>query len=219
MLEINGFPKLTDYIELPDLPELLRSPIMIQLSAEDAWKHGGELIRYLLGVTPLENDKKYVAVTSQIQYLTPEFSSVRSEIKPAGDWHVDASGLNSDDTNYLMLNQTDCNTEFNNKPLTIEHFSPEMMQSDFVRFINDNNIGIEPRMLEGNRIATFGCRDIHRAVNANKPTLRFMWRVSESNHLKPVPVSKESFGTSFVFKYKAMFPNIEQTKNGVIIYK
>ncbi|RPK20054.1 hypothetical protein [Paenibacillus xylanexedens] len=219
MLEINGFPKLTDYIELPDLPELLRSPIMVQISAEDAWKHGGELVRRLLGVTPLKNDKKYISVTSQIQYLTPEFSSVRSEVKPAGDWHVDASGLNSDDTNYLLLNGTDCNTEFNSNPLIIEQFTPETSQSEFVRFINHNDIGIQAQMLEGNRIATFGCRDIHRAVNAKRPTLRFMWRVSESNSLKPVAVSKDSFGISHVFKYKTMFPNIEQVNDGVIIYK
>lgn len=219
MLDINGFPELSEYIELPDLPELLRSPIMVQLSIEDAWKHGGELVRYLIDKTPFRHDKKYIAITSQIQYLTPDFSSVRSEIKPSGDWHVDASGLNSLDTNYLLLNETDCNTEFNSEPLVFEHFTPETLQSDFVRYINDGDVGIKPRMLEGNRIATFGCRDIHRAVNAKRPTLRFMWRASESDSLTFQPIGPETLGTSFVFKYKTMFPNIQQTKDGVIIYK
>jgi hypothetical protein len=217
-LHFEGFPSQSDYIELPDMIELLRSPIMLNLDADEAYKLGGDLVRHLLNITPLKNNQKRIIVTSQVQYLTPEFCPVRSEFKPSRDWHVDATGFKSRDVAYLMLTETEANTEFNANPVMLEQFNEDSFQGEVIRYMNDNDIGLVPQKMEGNRITTFWDRHIHRAGQATKPTLRYMWRVVESDHLKPLEINDFSFGTSYVYKYKIPFPSIKQTGDGIIIY-
>lgn len=193
--------------------------MMLQLSAEDAVKHGGELIRYLLDKSPLQNNRRYVAVTSQLQYLKPGFSSVHSIILPRNDWHIDSSGMVSRDIMYLLQNETDCNTEFNANPISFEQFHEKSPMMDFHQFINHSECGLMPQMIQGNRVHTFGCKNIHRASNPTKPTFRFIWRVVESDVLVPFVKSEETFGISYVYKYRARFPNIQQVDNGIVIHE
>jgi hypothetical protein len=218
-LHVDGFPKLSGYVDLPDIAEILQYPFMLNKDIEDVYKYGGEFARYMLSKTPLKYNKLHTIVTSQVQYLTPEFTSVRSEITPHNDWHVDGNGFQDDAVVYvhLLQNQTCCNTEFNTHSITIPELDISTNQSEFNTYINTHDIGIQASMLPGNHIATMTALNIHRAVMPTKPVLRYMWRVTETDKdMNTKPYDPNASRMSYVYKYCRPFRNIEQHPNGSI---
>jgi hypothetical protein len=215
-----GFPKkISEYIELPDLEELLFTPFLMNVDAEEVMKKGTEFQKYLLSKTPITNTKKYVTVQMIVQYLFPQVSSVTNINANDKEWHVDGDQnvFDYDDNIFhLLLNDTDSMTEFNTTPFETE----DINASELIKKLNDvnsfENKLLTPKKIEPNKIITFNNTHIHRANRSKKKCFRLFYRVAESNAYCGDP----QYGNSFVYNGSTeSILNISQTIYGGKVQK
>jgi hypothetical protein len=222
--DFQGFETLEvqdNKIELPSVSELLSSPMFIRASAEDVYKHGGEINRKLLNLTPLKNNKKHVVVHSVIQHLSQKVLAV-----PSSDWHCDGhhQPYFSGDIHHIMMNDTsNCYTQFleNSVSCNIES-DKDVNQFDFKNFsklIENNSNEFVPKDIETNKMYTFTCRHVHRGQIPKRPEFRFFWKVTESDYHIPLAYSESRTYVSKVFlgNYGLAVPSIEQNPNSIVI--
>lgn len=219
---------VSERIELPfTFMEMLRSPWGIRIDAEDLYKNGGEINRFLLDKTPLKHDKKYVVCYVNVVYLTPQLLSV-----PTIDWHCDGSNVPflADDRLHTMVCvgehiSAELKTEFLKKGVTLQvpDEVSRMTHVDFRRWITTNadQYGIDEMSVKVDEgvINTWTSRHLHRVLFAERPHFRFFWKVSESDLLTPQSRDKAYRPSSNVIvgDYGAESLNIEQGPRGIIM--
>lgn len=187
-IKLQGFDslKISDTIKLPNIAELISSPIIVDWDVDSAYKYGGELVRYLLSKTPLRNDKKYINVVSTIQYLTPTTASI-----PHTDWHCDpgvaAPFLHDANLHILsssdsLLSSTTCffdkGVDFN-----VDDYYLTAKHREFREHLTANfdKLNVESVSAPQDKMVTFTNLHAHRAINPTKTELRYFWRVQESD--------------------------------------
>lgn len=191
---IKGFPtEISEYIELPDMAELMVYNQFYDMDADAVRKYGSYLHRYLLDKTPLRNDKKHVSVMSQVRIMFPDMRScTRHYADPDDEWHIDSEVLEDGkeiyhrptDTVHLLSNDVQCATEFNTEEFTIQFdYSKEYVE--FKKWFRENAVHlIKPKKMPANKIVTFD-NHIHRATNPQQIEFRYMFRVTETDRGRP----------------------------------
>lgn len=219
-IKLLGSPEVGKELELPDIAELLFVPMFMGADVEDAYKYGGEIYRKFLDLTPLKNDKKYVTLTSYIQYLDPSIDT----IKFLNCWHIDGSNsiFTCDERNHFLISDATCRTEFIENDVLVDLPVSAQYNSSANSYLNDNaeKFGFIPKSIEPNRFVTFTAHHPHRAVKPKRREFRWIFRVTESDdkQANPEGISKALNNTSYAFVDDKKLPNIEQTKNGVFIF-
>jgi hypothetical protein len=208
---VPGFPEeVSDYIELPDIAELLCfTPMFGRISAEDLRKHGGENLRYLLDKAPIKNDRKYVSIITYTQMLYPEVASIASMVgDPEQHWHRDGNSGDVYSRNshiHLFLSKCTALTEFNAEPFEID-----LDDKDGKSFnLKLKEYEIKGKQMESNKFVTFGPH-VHRRVEVKRPQFRFMFRITESDTVCPIPFDKTIRKDVTVADAKQMmtYPNV-----------
>jgi hypothetical protein len=218
-IKLKGFPdQISEYIELPDIAELMCVPMCQMGDIDYIYKQGGELYRYLIDHTPISTDKKYINIWGTLSLLKPG----KDLIKYGSRWHSDGSALPGPDGDrfHLMVSPCTSRTQFNLNPL--EYESPDgLIDIEFDKYLDAHasEIGIIPKQIESNQIVTFTSEHVHRAISPLNPEFRFVFRVCESNDLKPIDNDHAfiSHSSSYFGPGKSA-KNIERFKDGILIH-
>lgn len=192
---LKGFPtEISDKIELPDIAELLLYPMFFDTDIEDVYKYGTDFHRYLIDKTPLRNTKRHISVLSEVRFIGPYLRSCTGNNgDPNREWHIDCEE-NEDgrhiyheerDIVHLLTNEVTSMTEFNENEIIVP-ISPNRPYDEFITYIYDNinTLGIKPKKMPANRIVTF-TNHLHRATNPERPEFKFMFRIVETDRLRP----------------------------------
>lgn len=223
--EIEGFPTLgvTERIEMPNIAELLQMPIFFRADLDDVYKYGGDALRSIIDKAPLNNDRKYYSVRSEVKFLKPGWCPVNTT-----EWHVDGHDLptmHSDDRTHMIVGDTsNLYTEFLEEPVIAEEeFDVSMLKhSEIMSYFEDNQqkLGFKPKSIEPNRFVTMTCRHAHRVGTVEKPEFRYWLDIRESNYHKPKSYEDSLRDVTLVYKgNRGIHANsIEHSKQwGVII--
>jgi len=194
--KVKGFPsEISDYIELPNMAELLMYNQFFDISAEAVMKYGSDFHRHLLNRTPLRNDKKHVSVMSQIRIMLPSMRScTRCDDDPNNEWHIDCELSEKNlknhvyhrptDRIHLLSNEVTCPTEFLEKDIEVD-FDHDQPYSDFIKWFKKEKIHLlSPKSMPSNKIVTFDS-NLHRATNPKQIEFRYMFRVVETDRERP----------------------------------
>lgn len=210
--------QMSNYIELPSIAHLMRNPILTRASADDVYKYGGELNRYLLDRTPLTNKFKYVNVHVTLKYVTP-----LSSPNQTFEWHVDGVTdcvWESGDVSHIMVGDTSSMlTEFLSDDVVLDVPS-RMPNYEFMKYLDPLLDGYSSTKLTHNRIATFDSLTPHRApIDASRNEFRFFWRVLESDYQAPLPYDKAVLDMSQVTRKSdgKLVPSVEQHEKWIIV--
>jgi hypothetical protein len=209
-ITIKGFPtEIGEYIELPDIAELLCYPFFFDNYVEDIMKHGSPFQKYLVDKTPLRNDKKYISCRAEVKFIYPRARSVTGYDRPDKDgkvfeWHIDSDedqDLYAEDNDrvHLLTSANSCMTDFNQDEFTID-FDGSKSYGEFHNYLKDNCAHlIIPKTIEPNRIVTFS-NHLHRANESSEFELRFVFRLVETNrNREPVHPGPATMGNSRIF--------------------
>lgn len=227
---INGFPEISEAVEMPSIGELLVAPMLSFATPEEVRQYGSAYIRDLFDKAPLKNDRKYVFVNSVIQFLTPNVRTIANQAKEGGNnWHMDAFSLSAErpDRYHILFSECTALTEFNTVPFTLDM---EDTDSPIVvnNYINENEDALP---MVGKKVppCTFASftTHLHRRTTPQCNEFRYWLRIFETDtypeQRKGTPYRNTSFvvsahGMRYAGKNDAVFyPNIEQTKDGKII--
>lgn len=222
--DIPGFPaEIGNYIDLPDIPELLLMPMYNNISADDFYKHGTEFQRYMLDQVPLRNRTKHVVLKWFIQFLYPEIGACDIKIDPKyeNEWHIDADVSGGEYYWHIITSPCTSRTEFNINP-----FKLDVEQGQIRAYLNaaEKELGLVGRKIDSNKFCTF-TNHVHRPAPPEKPEFRFFFRVQETNFLPPLPFERSKMfsvgdrfmGSTVHYKGKQM-PNLDQNEKGITIY-
>ncbi len=229
-LDLKGISSIEtgEKISIPfSFSEMLRSPWGIRIDANELYKHGGEINRWLLDNTPLKNNRKYVNCYVTLHYLAGDLIHV-----PTSDWHCDGSGFppEGNDIFHTMVGLGDgidgqIKTEFLESDLCLEiEDSVSMPSMDHVRFRsymteNAKRFNLKSVEAESGRMHTWTSRHLHRVQFPKQPHFRFFWKVAESDRLLPLPNEKafRQSLTAVIGNNGKETMNIEQGPRGIII--
>lgn len=197
---LEGFPDVLDIdIEIPTVAELLFEPFWWAASAEDVYRYGGDVGKYLLSKTPLRNDKKHVIVWMALQLLRPGVGSIKYKY----NWHVDGSNLPfaGEERLFLLLNDCTATTEFNTSRIETE-VPGDMAHPEYDKFINENadRLGMVGSRIPAGKMVEFTANHPHRATSAEKEEFRMMFRVCESDNFTPVGMEKSKVNGIYVYE-------------------
>lgn len=223
-LKLKGFPnEISDYIETPDMAELLLYPNFYGNTLEDIRKHGTEFQKKMVDKIPLKNTKKNIFVETNVRFLIPGSRAVTMSNKDTGGWHSDSQlDLNlyhkETDITHLFLTKSSSMTEFL-KEDKIVNFNVNRDAQDYFTFVysNWNNLGLESKPAPSNRFVTF-TNHLHRAQPVQKIEFRYMFRVVESDGdlgLMPNQFSNHTFAYD---QNNNWVPNITREKEKIVIY-
>ncbi|WP_336784175.1 hypothetical protein [Paenibacillus illinoisensis] len=196
---LEGFPLVHDIaLDMPTVAELLSVPVYDRCSAEDFYRHGGEIARYFLDKAPIKNDMKYVNIWTSLQLLKPGVGT----IKYKHNWHVDGSKVpfNAYDRLFLVVSDCTATTEFNKDRIEL-FVDSEITHQEYDKYINDNadEIGIVGKRIPANQFVEFTAGHAHRATNPEKEEFRFMFRICESDELPSQHISKSRLLGSYIY--------------------
>lgn len=212
---IDGFPIVHSSIQIPDLAEYIKMPSFDKLDIELAYKHGGDVIKYLIDNAPLKFDKKYISVWSMVQALRVGDSSIRFR----HEWHVDGNGcpFDGDDRYFIIMNNCTARTEFNTN--RIEHYIDEgMNHPEYDKYLESNAdaIGLVPKMVQAESYIEFNSNSVHRATSPKKDEFRLLFRIGESDTTVPNALQGIQNHSSVFTEKEGKRKSIEQMGNGVI---
>lgn len=228
IINFNGYPnEVGDYIELPDIGELIMMPFFMNASIDDIRKHGTEFQRQLIDLTPFKNRNEYITGTFQVQFLTPSVIPARNIIGDyATDWHIDGVPFEEEEIfSHLLLNNVNARTEFNSKEFKID-FNDDIIKQNDIRdawlklnnYLNFNAENLlKPQKIEANKIISFSKRDVHRAVKVENYQFRFVWRALERNDIPPKSIEETLVKHSNVAKHLESIKSIEKMDNGFFV--
>lgn len=213
-------------VSLPfSLIELLRSPWAVQVDAEELYKHGGELGRFLLSRTPIQNARKYVSTYVSLHYLQAEQLHV-----PTSDWHCDGSNFPpaANDIFHTMVGLGEgisgqVQTEFLKEDISLELDDrvASMNHIEFRKYMTDNAdvLRLQSVPAEPGRIYTWTSQHLHRVQFATRPHFRLFWKVCESDHLvsRSAAEGLRTFSKTTLGNNGVETLNIEQGARGIIL--
>lgn len=182
-IKISGFNSVgvSEEIELPGLYNLMNMQWVKKMNAEDVYKHGGELNRYLLSKTPITHSRKYAIVDSLLYCLPADTSNLH-----ISSWHLDSPN----NINHIMIGKGKdlCKTSplsFIKDDINLE-IEDGINKEQFGKVIeNKVNNGLETVEAELGKIVTFNGSNLKKISPAKKLEFRFVWRVIESDDITP----------------------------------
>lgn len=188
---IKGFPdQISDYIELPDMAELLFYPTFNRCHIDTYLRHCSEFQKSLFEKAPIKGDTKNIYIYSDVKILSPNLTAIYGVNGKPHDWHIDQKRLRDksetfDKRFHLMVSPCHARTEFNiSEGIVIKDAERFAGIAEFNDYLNENEtiIGLEARKIEPNRFVTFDSH-IHRAVPTDRLEFRFFFSVEESNEI------------------------------------
>jgi hypothetical protein len=227
-INLQGFDtlKIGQPLWIPDPAELLRNPTLLGMLAEDVRKYGGELNNYLLDRAPLQNSRKYVYVSTKLQYLTPEMLSISND-----DWHCDpgvVAPFNHNIITHILASGSkhiSSMTQFFDRSVDF-HTDESVLQMNHREFREHltqhiDEFDIDPSAIVRDRFFTFLSSHPHRAVHPLRPEFRFFCRITESDDppLNSMYNLKNTMPRhSTVFTDMGHTRNIETHDDSILIY-
>lgn len=237
MFVLKGFPtEVSDYIELPDMAELLFMPIFVDTPIEEVYKYGTDFQKKLVNKINLRNDRRLITVTSGVKLLDPFHRSCTGFSDDVNkEWHIDAiEEINSNgsicmdrwyeetDVVHLFTSKSTSMTEFNKNEIFLPFDHPANIDAiDFHKYIHNNleKLGIEGQLMPENKIVTF-TNHLHRATPSKQIEFKYMLRVVETDR-KREPLKKQYdpkvFQTIYAKNYEQI-PNMLQQKDKITIF-
>jgi hypothetical protein len=175
--KINGMPLAGQELYMENYGTLLTMPWFQYVELEEA-KRTCPYYRYLLDNAPIVGDKKRILVTAQLQYLTPDSSSIQYD----DNWHVDGNITGEfEDRMHLLVSPCSALTKFNSEPLTLDVDGTSYQAINQAVVDNYSHLDEFARSVEPNRFYTFDKSHAHRAVHPRAPEFRFMMRIIETD--------------------------------------
>jgi hypothetical protein len=228
---IKGFPGYTsDYIPMPNIAELMFMPFFNRYEADSFRNKCCDFQRELLDKTPLRHDKKHVIVDSYAVFVTPDtcFVGTRSGLGQLYEWHMDGFiKLNDPTPTYFHIIQTEstCPTIFNGDPIQV----PLPPDCGIGRINSEATLHgsqwIKKEVpVEANRFVTFD-KHLHRSSQAKEKTIRYFFRVTESDIIEPAlegsrpnPRASSFYHTTNWEGKSKMIESITHSKEGLFIH-
>jgi hypothetical protein len=198
--------KISDEVWLPTDTELILKPFLEYASMEYAYKVADSDIRYLLDRIPLKNNRKYVTVTTRVNFLQPNVIPVLRE-----RWHVDSDHLREEevDTIHLLLSEATSMTQFLKDDFeTGDGLNVHQKPWEMEIFISNHLDKITPVSVQANHFVTFTGIHPHRCIRSTKPEFRYMFRVIETDLAPPYPDEKAIRYSSLVYRDNPDISNI-----------
>lgn len=188
---IPGFPgHSSDYIESPNIMELLYMPIFSRCDEDRFRKLASDWQKNLLDQCPLLPGYKYLVIDSYTQFMYPDMCPVgtRSGVGELYEWHCDGFSDLEKEPSAFHLFQTDskCASVFNEEPIQVE-LPYAMGIGDFNAAATKYAVtkwGVKGKQMENNKYLTF-TNHLHRSTPAQEKQLRFFFRVTQSNTIDP----------------------------------
>jgi hypothetical protein len=231
---LKGFPKeIGEYIELPNIAELLMMPFFYDTYIDEAYKYGTDFQKELLNKVPLKGGKKTTSVLSQIRFLYPNVRCCTGYPKdPLHEWHIDSEEneyhenerkyQTETDIVHLLTNSVSPMTEFNKNDITI-NIPEDTSYLDFLNYFskqlkNGNALNVAPEKMPSNQIVTF-TNHIHRATNPTGYEFRYMFRVVETDRDRPAEKFRPEYQMSdIILPNNDKELNILKDKNKITIF-
>jgi hypothetical protein len=200
MIKLKGFPtQISEEIPIPDMAELLTYPFFFDTDIEDAYRYGTDFQKKLLDSIPNlgESGKKTISVLSEVRFLGPKYRSCTGSFDDHDiEWHIDCEE-NEDgshifteerDIVHLYTNQTSSMTEFLEEELIVPNSQETMDYARFHQFfvesIRSGSISPKTKPMPANKIVTF-TNHMHRASDPKQYEFKYMFRVVETNRMRP----------------------------------
>lgn len=226
-VHIDGFPEQGDLLELPNIAELLFTPMFNSIDIDDLRKHGTDFHRYLIDQCPIRGNHKYISIDSSVQFLNPDKASLGSRYRKGHihEWHIDGIKRIADHPGVFHLLMTNCSslTAFNVKPLTFDLEENRGIR-EFGIMLNDRQeeLGLAGQRMRPNRFIAF-TNHIHTSRPATQHEFRFTFRITESDIIEPLPLNESMIDRTYIYgvdgDISTMALNILNDKDGIIIYK
>ncbi len=170
-----------------------RTPSLVDVSLDDAQRHGGPLVRRALAAMPLHRDRRHIVVQVQVAHLA------KGDIPNGRGWHTDgvpsAAGgylYASDDPArrpdrfHLMVAGEHCRTVFVDEPVWLD--DPETTDFRARRtYFTEVLAQLRPPLVQvpGYQILTYDGWALHSSVAARADEWRAFVRVTETDHYAP----------------------------------
>lgn len=183
MYKVKGFPtEIGDYIELPDVAELLMYPNFTKVPIELYYKYGSDFHRMLIDKAPLRNCKKNILVFNQLKILGQNLYSSFKPYERPYQWHVDQTNLlDPEKICHVLVSNCEARTEFNCNDNIIVDF--DLSDShEFSKKLDENKdkIGLTGKKIDPNRFVTF-TDHLHREPPAERLQFRFFLLFEETD--------------------------------------
>jgi hypothetical protein len=200
---IKEFPtEIGDFIEFPNIAELLFMPMYGLISYDDLYKTGPDFYRTLLSKCPITGNYKYVAISSYMQLLSPNAYSVSNKINTGykHEWHTDAIENMFDEPSTIHIIMSDCTatTSFNEHAMRV-NIDKNMNNREFIHLVNEkaDEWELKPKKVEPQKFCTF-TNHVHRSTAPDHKEFRFFFRVMESNYIPPRPDDIQPATASYI---------------------
>lgn len=229
---LKGFPtEISDYIEIPDIAELLSYPMFFDMNIDDVYKYGTEFQRTLLSKTPIRGNKNTISVLCEIKLIDGfhrSCSGNSQSILDNGDleWHIDCEekedGLyvyhEERDIVHLFTSKTTNMTQFNKEDILL-NWDYSKSYNEFSAFISNNikQLGIKAQTMPSNRIVTFE-NHLHRATPSEKLEFRFMYRVVETDRKRKPSNYVENRSSNIINSSGTSVPSVISKKDSISIF-
>lgn len=234
--KLKGFPtEISDYIEIPDMAELLTYPIFFDTPIEEVYKYGSDFQKKLLDMTPLRKTKKIITVLSEVKFLDNRYRSCTGFNdqfieNPDKEWHIDSEEdalkrmpryYEETDVVHLFTSKATSMTEFNENEIYIDFDHNQKTLEEFYSYLQNNikTLGIKGKLMPSNRIVTF-TNHLHRATPSSRIEFKYMFRVVETDRprLPSNPVYDRDFKSTIIDGNNERILNVEQDETAIHIY-
>lgn len=176
---------------------IARTPRLLDVSLDDALRHGGPLVRRALAAMALRRDRRYIVVQVQIARLA------KGEIPNGPGWHTDGVPIGpgryrytSDtargrpDRFHMMIAGRYCRTVFADGPIWLD----DPGDLDFLarrQFFTAELAARRPPLFQipSYRVLEFDGWALHSSVPAHRAEWRGFIRVVETDHYAPRPMA------------------------------
>jgi hypothetical protein len=176
---------------------IAKTPSLVDVSLDDARRHGGTLVNRALAAMALRHDRRHIVVQVQVAHLAP------GDIPNGPGWHTDgvpvapgryryatADPAIQPDRFHLVVAGEHCRTVFAEGPVWLD--DPD--SSDFrVRrtYFTQRLAQIRPPVFQvpGYRVLEYDGWALHTSVAARAEEWRAFVRVTETDHYAPRPIA------------------------------
>lgn len=176
---------------------IARTPSLVDVSLDDAIRHGGPLVKRVLAAMALRHDRRHIVVQVQVAHLAP------GDIPNGPGWHTDGVPVTparylyaTDDPQirpdrfHLVVAGEHCRTVFAEGPVWLD--DPD--SSDFrVRrqYFTHQLARIRPPLFQvpGYRVLEYDGWALHTSMAARADEWRAFVRVTETDHYAPQPMA------------------------------
>jgi hypothetical protein len=189
------FPtKVGRHVSLPHTGELMAMPMFKQASVELFMNLACNLQKHLFNNAPITRKYRNVFIDSYVQFLYPG-TSPQGEVfglREPDMWHIDAES-GQREIYHLFQTESSCKTIFSKDEVELD-LGETFNNVHITRLLNKQKGVIVEQEVPFNQFVSYTDHP-HRTKVADSYDLRFVFKVTESNHRKPVTSEEQALRT------------------------